>query len=169
MATTDWCPNKCSGRGTCVRGFCHCQPPHFGIDCSKNATFVAHQQPPYSGRLKVYVYDLPSHVAFQDGYFPGGCAGQELAAWAGAQMEALLCMCAAPTCTEWRRRPGTGWQGDHHEHYLGFWLFLQRLLNDTAIRTDDPYEANLFYVPALTYYYSSNTGDPGEHIKAVVK
>lgn len=30
------CPNKCSGRGTCSRGFCHCQPPWFGLDCSRS-------------------------------------------------------------------------------------------------------------------------------------
>ena len=45
-----------------------------------------------------------------------------------------------------------GWR-DHHEHYIAFWMFLERLLNDSSIRTDDPYEANLFYVPALAYYY----------------
>ena len=45
-----------------------------------------------------------------------------------------------------------GWRW-HNELYLGFWYFLERLLNDSSIRTDDPYEANLFYVPALAYYY----------------
>ena len=66
-----WCPNNCNGRGTCDRGFCHCEAPWFGLDCSRNTTYQARPQPPYSGHLKVYVYDLPSEVAFQDGYFPG--------------------------------------------------------------------------------------------------
>jgi hypothetical protein len=64
--------------------------------------------------------------------------------------------------------PAPGWRW-HNELYLGFWFFLERLLNDSSIRTDDPYEANLFYVPALAYYYSGNIGDAGEHIKQVVR
>jgi hypothetical protein len=50
------------------------------MDCSKNQTYPARMAPPFSGRLKVYVYDLPSHIAFQDGYFPGGwlCVGGAL-------------------------------------------------------------------------------------------
>ncbi|GAQ89252.1 Exostosin family protein [Klebsormidium nitens] len=28
------CLNDCSGRGVCNRGFCHCKPGAFGIDCS---------------------------------------------------------------------------------------------------------------------------------------
>ncbi len=70
-----WCPRDCSGRGTCDRGFCHCRPGWFGLDCSKNTTYQARPQPPYSGHLKVFVYDLPSEVAFQDGYFPGEGGG----------------------------------------------------------------------------------------------
>jgi hypothetical protein len=55
------------------------------------------------------------------------------------------------------------------DHYLGWWIFLQRLLKDDAVLTHDPYEANLFYVPALTYYYSGNTGEAGEHIRVVTQ
>lgn len=29
------CPNMCNDRGTCRRGWCHCQPGFFGIDCSR--------------------------------------------------------------------------------------------------------------------------------------
>ena len=31
------CLNGCSGRGTCVRNWCHCNPGHYGVDCSLGA------------------------------------------------------------------------------------------------------------------------------------
>jgi hypothetical protein len=34
--------------------------------------------------------------------------------------------------------------------YKAYELFLRALLRDERVRTQDPYEANLFYVPALT-------------------
>ena len=34
--------------------------------------------------------------------------------------------------------------------YKAYELFLRTLLRDDSVRTQDPYEANLFYVPALT-------------------
>ena len=33
----DYCPSKCSGRGDCVFGYCHCRQGWYGVDCS-NAT-----------------------------------------------------------------------------------------------------------------------------------
>ncbi len=59
---------------------------------------------------------------------------------------------AQPCLNGGHLRVCAGWRW-HNELYLGFWYFFERLLNDTSIRTDDPYEANLFYVPALAYYY----------------
>jgi hypothetical protein len=35
-------------------------------------------------------------------------------------------------------------------------------------RTENPWEANFFYVPALSYAYSSNTGDVVEHLTRVM-
>jgi hypothetical protein len=30
------CPRKCNDRGKCIRGFCHCEAPWFGLDCSRS-------------------------------------------------------------------------------------------------------------------------------------
>jgi hypothetical protein len=91
------CLAACSGRGECIRGFCHCRPPYYGLGCLKGGlqlqgSVTAQQQQQEQGghygliqqghdepkarprslsRLKVYMYDLPWQVAFQDGYFPG--------------------------------------------------------------------------------------------------
>jgi hypothetical protein len=43
------------------------------------------------------------------------------------------------------------------------------LLHDAAVRTLDPWRANLFYVPAFTYSVTSNGGPPHDYIRRVVR
>ena len=69
MRPTHACLNGCSGRGTCVRNWCHCTPGYFGVDCSSGAgpaeTAAAVALPTPIGAQrdknapKVYIYDLP--------------------------------------------------------------------------------------------------------------
>jgi len=54
-------------------------------------------------------------------------------------------------------------------HYSAFLLFMSRLLGDSGVRTEDPAEANLFYVPSFTYYLHSNLGDPSAHLLRIVR
>ncbi|GIL62228.1 hypothetical protein Vafri_16503 [Volvox africanus] len=54
-------------------------------------------------------------------------------------------------------------------NYQSFMRFEEMLLHDiNGVRTENPYEANLFYIPAFAYYSTSNLGDPtGAVIRAV--
>jgi hypothetical protein len=36
-------------------------------------------------------------------------------------------------------------------------------------RTNNPWEANLFYIPAMTYAFSSNLGDTTTHARSVIR
>jgi hypothetical protein len=63
----------CAGRGTCSFGFCHCQAGWFGKDCSRSKAWgppgKGHEQAEVAGsrsRLRVYVYELPTWLAFED-------------------------------------------------------------------------------------------------------
>eukprot|EP00882_Tetradesmus_deserticola_P022294 GHRQ01024193.1.p2 GENE.GHRQ01024193.1~~GHRQ01024193.1.p2 ORF type:complete len:252 (+),score=51.38 GHRQ01024193.1:207-962(+) len=48
-------------------------------------------------------------------------------------------------------------------------VFGEMFFNDSsAMRTDNPYEANMFYIPAMTYAYSSNLGDTQVHATRVI-
>jgi hypothetical protein len=50
-----------------------------------------------------------------------------------------------------------GWN-QHDPIYTAYQHFMASLYKDWAVRTENPWEANLFYVPALTYFYSGKTG-----------
>ncbi|PNH09583.1 hypothetical protein TSOC_003813, partial [Tetrabaena socialis] len=55
---TALCPGECRRRGKCIRGFCHCNPPYWGLDCGRQrawqlapgATLV-----PNRAALRIYV------------------------------------------------------------------------------------------------------------------
>ena len=42
-------------------------------------------------------------------------------------------------------------------------------MDDWSVRTDDPSEASLFYIPALNYHYSGNLGAAQQHMKNVIR
>lgn len=63
-------------------------------------------------------------------------------------------------------------------NYAGFWGHDQiytayRQFNDrlaaSAVITENPEEANFFYIPAFTYHYTSNLGNPESHLTAVLE
>jgi hypothetical protein len=62
------CLNGCSGRGKCVRNWCHCSPGYYGVDCSLGAgageSKAVPLPPPIGAQTdakapKVYIYELP--------------------------------------------------------------------------------------------------------------
>ncbi|GIL89474.1 hypothetical protein Vretimale_18890 [Volvox reticuliferus] len=52
--------------------------------------------------------------------------------------------------------------------YTGYEQFMQYFLMDESVRTENPYEANLFYVPALAYFYAENVRNSQWQIKSVI-
>ncbi|KAL1519264.1 hypothetical protein AB1Y20_022793 [Prymnesium parvum] len=60
----DGCWNECSGRGTCVDGFCECTLPFYGPGCALDANrFAASPSRRTRGApFRVFVYDLPQVV-----------------------------------------------------------------------------------------------------------
>lgn len=56
----------------------------------------------------------------------------------------------------------------HDPTYIAYKGFHAGLLHDWTVRTENPWEANMFYVPALTYAYTSNLGDVVEHLRRVM-
>lgn len=61
-----------------------------------------------------------------------------------------------------RRNPST-------DLYSAFIPALSTLLHDTVTRTLDPWEANLFYIPAFTFGAVYNLGRPHDHVRRVLR
>ena len=78
------CINGCSGRGECVRNWCHCAPGFYGTDCSlgvaSNGVTDAPALPDPIGSLanrdakapRIYIYDLPPRF---NGWMHAGDSG----------------------------------------------------------------------------------------------
>ncbi|PSC67269.1 exostosin-like glycosyltransferase [Micractinium conductrix] len=55
-----------------------------------------------------------------------------------------------------------GWE-QYSGNYAAYVKFMEQFLT-SAVRTEDPSEANLFFVPAFTFHYSGNVGHASEHL-----
>eukprot|EP00955_Chlamydomonas_euryale_P045560 353182-Chlamydomonas_euryale.AAC.52 len=129
---TSLCLNNCSDRGNCIRGFCHCKPPFFGLDCSRSQHVAARPDVlPNRSRPVVYMYELPHSLS--------------------------------------TRLPLDDDVPDEVSIYSSYLHFLSIFLGDWATRTEDPWAANLFYIPAFTYSYTSNSGDPSPYVQRVMQ
>eukprot|EP00198_Chlamydomonas_reinhardtii_P000968 XP_001690303.1 topoisomerase [Chlamydomonas reinhardtii] len=81
-------------------------------------------------------------------------------------------VCVVPNPDSWGRtcaelNPEAAFPGEFNDAdsyrdpiYIAYEQFLTRFLNDSTVRTENPYEATLFYVPLLAYWYGANVG-PG--------
>ncbi|MEW5312012.1 MAG: hypothetical protein WDW38_003676 [Sanguina aurantia] len=63
--TDEYCANRCSKRGKCSQGFCHCTPPWFGAGCTRSHAFPPRENAAISRtQLRIYMYELPTNIAF---------------------------------------------------------------------------------------------------------
>ena len=163
------CLNGCSGAGVCYNGFCSCKPGLFGIDCSINlTTLAALQASGLSADITVEV-DPPA-VADVHGDRWGVAAEAEVAAQQLSREPQFI----RPRVYVYELPPWlnlahfadqSAFIGDGI--YSGWRLFLEALLRDWGTRTLDPAEANLFYVPALTFAFTDNGGPPQSYVRRV--
>ncbi|KXZ45471.1 hypothetical protein GPECTOR_54g212 [Gonium pectorale] len=123
------CYQNCSGRGTCSGGWCKCDPGYWGLGCTRSKAYTADVWLPHPTKLKVYVYDIPEHIAFKKPWH---------------DLPALL-----------------------DTMYLAEVAFMDQLLGDWGVRTENPWEANLFVVSTYTIYYTGNIGFPAKHFSTV--
>ena len=157
------CFNNCSGHGLCVRGWCVCDFGYFGIDCSTTSSpALAGSDPTVGGDLANRTLAWSTSPVLQQLSLPMRPQANrlsiyvyELPAWLSLQF----------------RIDRIGYGSSEIDNIYGeFIIFLEELLHSTGVvRTLDPNEANLFYVPALLFYYSSNTGAPHEQAMVLVR
>jgi len=170
--------------GVCRHGFCHCPAGRFGLDCSRTEAYAPRDHRPARGDLRIYVYDLPTSLALAETLDYGTrspnsenfqvilvditrhslvliCSSMLLEVLLAPQRrvehKATVCtivqLVSSCTCCLMSVRAD---MQTFNPIYKAYELFLRNLLRDDSVRTQDPYEANLFYVPALTCASSSD-------------
>lgn len=153
------CINGCTRRGRCLRGFCSCDMGWFGIDCSIElaALAAAHvddimveMEPPTLGEAIPVLPAASIPLRREPQYVTPRIYVYELPPW----MNLAHFM-------------------DHHDYhgdgiYSGWRVFFEQLLRDWDVRTLDPEEANLFYVPAFTFAFTDNGGPTKLYIERVI-
>ena len=69
-----WFSPSCNGHGKCRSGFCHCDKGYWGFGCGRSKAYAlapASRAVPSRTKLRIYMYDLPSSVAFPGEYNDG--------------------------------------------------------------------------------------------------
>ncbi|KAG2436914.1 hypothetical protein HXX76_006433 [Chlamydomonas incerta] len=130
-----WFSPDCGGRGACKGGFCHCQPGFWGAGCHRGQGYVVRRSsPPVSATQPTVWPDLRSPTKLK------------------------IYMYDLPWDVAFPGAYNDGFFG-RDPMYKAYELFLQYFLTDNVTRTENPWEANLFYVPLLLYFYIGNVRD----------
>eukprot|EP00201_Polytomella_parva_P023099 CAMPEP_0175038990 /NCGR_PEP_ID=MMETSP0052_2-20121109/248_1 /TAXON_ID=51329 ORGANISM="Polytomella parva, Strain SAG 63-3" /NCGR_SAMPLE_ID=MMETSP0052_2 /ASSEMBLY_ACC=CAM_ASM_000194 /LENGTH=583 /DNA_ID=CAMNT_0016300619 /DNA_START=276 /DNA_END=2023 /DNA_ORIENTATION=+ len=220
-----FCLNGCNGRGACHRGFCHCTPPYFGSDCSRQAAFELLDLLPANASntttLSKPLLSL-SRLSLLKSFSLAAAAAAVVEATAAAATKikpstpALLTSTGSeniyersnlnysvnstfpspPLQVKWpttaqissyfpqRNRikvyiyelpthllfnvPPSEVSHNRHRLPMAYEKFESLLFRDWAIRTENPYEANLFYIPAFTFTSLWDMPDPSEQLRVAI-
>ena len=173
----------CSGKGDCRMGLCMCRGGAFGMDCahaaptasapSTDTTSASERQsqheaeapptptaesnvPPPPGLglglglgLRIYVHEMPLET------------GQTVLAVNSYAQPGILNVPEKGNFQAAEKTSGL---------YSAEWRFLHSLLRDPTVRTLDPHEADLFFVPLFTYYtLTGNTGSPRADVEVATQ
>ena len=128
--------------------FCKCEPPFFGLACSRRTVYPANHSAPSPVNFKIYMFveDCMAAVRLCRGTPPTVLLCRY-------EFDARLIYAAAPWV--WAEVAD-----DVHSIYSAYYHFMGQFLNST-VRTEDPSEASLFYVPLLRHHYAGRLSDRG--------
>ena len=167
------CYNNCSGEGVCIRGFCSCTMGFFGVDCSIDldaASDALRRSDP------IAELDMPTGDPELEGLLANSTAGLTMAnpraveVPTGTKQELHKPRVYVYELPPWLAQSyELEFTGREHANYNAFNVLFPTLLADKAVRTLDPWEANLFYIPAFTYSVTSNLGWPHDHVRRVLR
>ncbi|KAG2425771.1 hypothetical protein HXX76_013396 [Chlamydomonas incerta] len=179
-----WFAPNCSGAGTCRSGFCHCRPGRWGLGCARS---TAYQPAPAPAPAGVGAMAAAAGRRRQSGEESGdeeaegadeGVEEEEEEEWEQSAAEELPDMRSMHRLRiymyelPWEAAfPGEFNDADSYRdpNYIAAEAFLTRFLADSAVRTENPYEATLFFVPLLAYWYGANVGPSQLQVEAVLQ
>ncbi|GAX73303.1 hypothetical protein CEUSTIGMA_g757.t1 [Chlamydomonas eustigma] len=129
------CLNNCSNVGSCLAGYCHCPVGLWGSDCSRSKAFA----PDPGNETEV------NNTAF-------------------FRSKLKIYRYELPWQIAFPLELSDG-RATYDKLYSAFEVFHEKFFSDWVTRTENPYEANLFYIPLLANYYM----DPKTHIIKVLR
>ncbi|GIL81236.1 hypothetical protein Vretimale_1194 [Volvox reticuliferus] len=174
------CPDKCSNRGWCQSlGGNHLMEPHHDPEerwCKCHSFF---QGKACEISDPIHCYRNCSGVGTclngwchcKPGYWGHGCtrtkAYSSTVGWRPNHAAIKVYVYDLPSIIVHRREFNDQWS------YIDLMYnaeleFTEQLLGDWSVRTENPWEAALFYVPTFTYWYTGNIGHPTYIIQHVV-
>ena len=168
----DDCPNRCSNRGACLKiadkpdmaPKCYCLRGYEGDSCEDEITGTCPND--CSGRG--ICFDAWCHC--EPPSWGIGCQRDAVYPISNSRkpkpVEFKIYIYDLPTDIAHQEAYWAGWE-EHDPNYIAYKHFLHQLLSSPFV-TQDPEQAHLFYIPALTYAYTSNLGDPNAHLLKVV-
>ena len=163
------CFNACSSHGSCVRGQCACNSGYFGIDCSINLMSMSSsgiENDASNDELHVRLDDPDGNFSESKG--PLQQAVQPLGEFhihSPGELRIYVYELPAWLNLEQIIDKGAGHFHMNHDMYNSYHIFLERLLHDWTVRTLDPADADLFYVPAFGYGMGGNGGSPAHQVR----
>ena len=168
----DDCPNRCHNRGACLKDandpdsppFCACLRGYEGQSCEQ----IVHGTCPNDCHGRGECFDGWCHCKSK--FWGIGCERDTVYQMSNDTSpnpaDFKIYVYDLPSSIAHQEAYEAGWR-EHDPLYIAYKHFLSQLLNSQFI-TQNPQKAHLFYIPALTYAYTSNLGDPNPHLLRVI-
>lgn len=165
------CPDQCNMRGYCLRdaglpedapGRCVCPRGFEGASCEQAVNVCPNKCNGRGTCRDHYCHCEPP-------YFSIDCSRSKVHPPGSARPSAIdfkIYMYELPTWLVYENADSIYFR-QHNEIYIAYQKFIEQLLL-SPVRTENPWEANLFFLPALTFTYSGNGGAGSEHLHLVI-
>ncbi|KAG2488215.1 hypothetical protein HYH03_013209 [Edaphochlamys debaryana] len=162
------CPDNCNFRGWCQVGgayqehrgpdpWCNCHGYYEGKSCEIADPSHCYRNCSGVGQC------VRGWCHCQPGYWGHGCTRRKAyassAGWLPNHADIKVYVYDLPEMVAHRRENNDWWAGVD-PIYASEVEFMEQLLGDWSVRTENPWEASLFVVPTFTIWYTRNTGGP---------
>ncbi|KAG2488191.1 hypothetical protein HYH03_013185 [Edaphochlamys debaryana] len=166
------CPDSCNFRGWCQVGgidhqhhghrpdegpFCNCHGYHDGKSCEIADPYHCYRNCSGVGEC------VRGWCHCQPGYWGHGCTRRKAytssAGWLPNHANMKIYVYDLPENVVHRREWNDRWTLID-SIYLAEIEFIEQLLGDWSVRTENPWEASLFVIPTFTFWYTGNVGGP---------
>ncbi|KAG2493501.1 hypothetical protein HYH03_008317 [Edaphochlamys debaryana] len=157
------CPDNCNFRGWCelwrvdLGPTCNCHGYYEGQRCQRAEPYHCYRNCSGVGQC------VRGWCHCQPGYWGHGCTRRKAyvssAGWLPNHANMKVYVYDLPENVVHRREVNDRWSSID-VIYLAEIVFMEQLLSDWSVRTENPWEASIFVIPTYTYWYTGNGNGP---------